>query len=277
LNNERATQLTASLRKVLESNGQPFQYGLLERIRAVVSGGSSRWRFSAAEFPVAVRDATTHVDFVLESTSRRILAVECKRVNPAHSEWCFIRTGYTRRDPSDGAVICDSIHRESGHDSVVTPETVAHHLSRTYDLGVELKTGKEGNAGGVSRGAINDATTQVLRGANGVLNALSSDHTAFEVDQRYHVIPAIVTTARLWTTETPLRAAAAADGSLPEMLNLVERDWIWLRHHMSPNLRHDVRAPGNPKDLAEVLDLRYARSVAVVSVNGIEGFLGEMG
>ena len=76
------------LQKRLDQHGYGFQYALIRHLR---EKGLS-WYLQATEFPVEVGEKHTRIDFVLKYGSRNVyLVAECKRANPALSNWCFIR------------------------------------------------------------------------------------------------------------------------------------------------------------------------------------------
>jgi hypothetical protein len=90
-------QFTQSFAKVLNRHGYGFQFSVLKKADELRKQGRSMWRLEACEFPVEVQGAGTRVDFVLERGdhgSRRrplYMLAECKRANPALSNWCFVR------------------------------------------------------------------------------------------------------------------------------------------------------------------------------------------
>ena len=92
-------------------------------------------------------------------------------------------------------------------------------------------------------------------------------------------IPAIFTTARLWATDIdiasdPIKGEVDFDSS-----DVTPRPWLWFQYHVSPGLQHTVDRQV-PKDspfgrvgLGNLLELEYARTIAVVGADGIDAFL----
>jgi|SRR5215469_6984288 len=89
----------ATYKNELNRHGYAFQYSVIRKAEELYAANQSRWAFKAAEFPVQVRGRNTHIDFIFEHCDKPIFLVgECKRVNPALSNWCFTRSPYTRRN-----------------------------------------------------------------------------------------------------------------------------------------------------------------------------------
>lgn len=99
------------LRKVLNRHGYGFHYAVLRNAYELHANGKSRWFFEAAEFPVSVGGFDTRIDFILRSQDPSdiywdcFLIAECKRVDPALSNWCFVRTPYVRRNHSERVIL----------------------------------------------------------------------------------------------------------------------------------------------------------------------------
>ena len=115
---EHDEQLKNSFQKVLDQLGYGFQYAVLKAAQAATQI-DSKWRFEVAEFPVQVQGVNTKIDFVLQhgGTSRHnppqpcYLLAECKRANPALSNWCFVRAPYVYREPSDDNLLLEYCER----------------------------------------------------------------------------------------------------------------------------------------------------------------------
>jgi len=92
------------IRKVLGSHGHAFQYAVLRRAQELFDKGRSTWVFDVAEFPVEGTDKPIHIDFILSNRSNNVyLVIECKRVDPAVGNWCFLKLPYTRRDADEAS------------------------------------------------------------------------------------------------------------------------------------------------------------------------------
>lgn len=82
--------LGEAYRNTLNRHGYAFQNSVIEFMRDLRQQRRSEWEFEAEEFPVRVQEMTTRIDFVfLKARPPVYLVGECKRVNPAFSNWCF--------------------------------------------------------------------------------------------------------------------------------------------------------------------------------------------
>src|SRR5437016_2231746 len=87
----------------LNRHGYGFQYSVLKLASELYKQNQSAWFFEVAEFPVEVQQAGTRIDFILRRSNRFVgglplfMLAECKRANPALSNWCFARAPFTRK------------------------------------------------------------------------------------------------------------------------------------------------------------------------------------
>jgi hypothetical protein len=280
-----AEQISASLRKVLNSHGHGFHFAVLERGAQLSFEERSKWIFEGSEFPVSVRGQTTHVEFVLTTRSgRTIIVAECKRADPALAVWCFAQNPYTLRDPSEHEVVFERVMRASESSEPVRKSIIAYsHDKRVYHLGFQLKTNQQGDGNGQRRSAINEAVTQVLRSTSGIMSYLSSDADLLkESEGTATVIPVIFTTAQLWTTNVDLGKADLESGNLDlDAVKAQKVDWIWFTHNRSPELSPELRMlkpevfglMRSINRFSDALRHEFARSVAIISTAGIDSFL----
>jgi hypothetical protein len=278
-------QISASLRKVLNSHGHGFHYAVIERGAQLSSEGKSKWIFEGSEFPISVRGQTTHVDFILTTrTGRMLIVAECKRADPALAVWCFARNPYTWRDPYEHEVVFERIMRGSESSNAVCKSIITYsHAKSVYHLGFQLKTNQKGEGNGQRHSAINEAVTQVLRSTSGIMNYLNGDaELSKESSGMATVIPVIFTTAHLWTTDVDLGKADLDSGNVDlEAVKAQKVDWIWFTHNRSPVLSPElpILKPEvssllrSTNRFSDALRHEFARSVAIVSTSGIDSFL----
>jgi hypothetical protein len=147
-------------------------------------------------------------------------------------------------------------------------------LSDAYHFGVEVRSPKPGDDKGESGRAIEDAVTQVLRGLNGYVEALSQDKQLFEGTQT-HLLPVIFTSAQLWISHSDLGLADLETGDIDLSKDKFESvPWLWYQYHMSPGLKHtSIYEPRDEIRVEEFIEAKYIRTVAIVSASGIEEFL----
>jgi hypothetical protein len=270
--------------KHLNRHGYAFQYSVIRRADELFRENKSPWVFEASEFPVEVQGSHARIDFVLSKRTDsvpepvRYLVAECKRADPALGSWLFARAPYVRRGDTREELLVDSVWN-SDNGLFARPQRL-DRSSHIYHVAIEIKGNEKGHGQTSGRGAIEEAATQVLRGVNGLLECLA-DHPE-ELSTLYPVvfIPVIFTTARLWVTKTDLAAATLADGKVtvkPE--DVTERPWLWLQYHASPGIGHEVRRyspvdhPFGRSGVGRLLDVLYARAIAVVGPDGVDDFL----
>jgi hypothetical protein len=244
------------------------------RAKELAGEHKSRWLFQAAEYPVEVRGHSTRIDFVMRASESRLLMVaECKRVNRAYSNWCFVRAPFLRRNTTSNELLAERI-KFTETNAIVAGGAKLGHKPNVYHLAYEVKSHTPGDSGGPGRGAVEDAAAQVLRGVNGLAEHLARNHTLLGQDRAVFIVPVVFTTASLWTTEVDLSSADLETGKLPDTdLGLKGANWLWYRYHQSPGLKHVVPPDEQRDNLSEMLDYAHARTIAVVSALGIDEFL----
>jgi hypothetical protein len=266
----------------LDREGYSFQYAVLRQCEQVARRPSDqKLSFEVSELPVQTRGRDSRVDFILKSQSvwhsiPLMLVCECKRSNPALSDWCFARAPYIRRNRRDPCVIAETLtcDRNSGT-ALATAVTVRGE--KPYHVGLPVKSGQRGDASGSStREIIEEAAAQVLRGLNGFADFLKNNPAILE-GPKVLLIPVIFTTAKLYTSEVDLGAAELSTGKLPALADVEQVDWLWFQHHVSSSLRHSIPrhhpSDGTMASVGGVLEIEHSRSIAIVGAREIEKFL----
>lgn len=269
--------------EALNRQGYPFQYAVIRCAHQLNDENRSPWVFEAAEFPVEVQNYHTRIDFVLsqwrgiDNGSFRYLVAECKRANPALHDWLFTRAPYVRRGSVPKDILVESIKREGN--SLTTFLSRLDGSESIYHVAVEVKGGAKGDAIGSGRGAIEEAATQVTRGVNGLIECFSKNQRYLAENCPIHFIPVIFTTAKIWATEIDIASDVTTGQVALGSSDVVEKQWLWLQYHVSPGLQHGIGRQV-PKDkpysratLGDLLELEYARTIAVVGSGGIDAFL----
>lgn len=281
------TELANRFRKLLDRHGYGFQFAVVRKINELFEK-QQKWLFEVSEFPVQTSRYDTRIDFIIRpQRTRFFLAAECKRANPSLSDWCFVRSPYLRRNRrSYDRIFVEEVQIK--YDSAGSPrypsakgKALDVPVERAYHIGFEVKnqhaTGDPGGSPG--RAAIEEAAGQALKGINGLAMALSQmKKPRLEVGASPNrvttlLMPAIFTTARLWTSDVDLSAADLLTGTLPSDLKVEERPWLLLQYPCSPGLRHSLASESLEGEFADVLEPEYTRTIAVVNAGGIETFL----
>ncbi len=237
----------------------------------------SMWIFEAAEFPVGGVQNTTHIDFILRGARRSVyLVAECKRADPARANWCFVKAPYTRRSAYETELVFQEVSYRPAHLVASRHHTNSATLA-SCPLGFELRTSLQGDSTSGGGSAIKDATFQVLRGVNGLVDELfPGPATQVKAEGATLFLPVIFTTAALWIAEGDLSAADLATGLLPQGWGAPKNvPWLWFSHNQSPALRHQLPLSVAPDhlELPQALHAEYTRSIAVVGRDGIDTFL----
>ncbi|HKC63631.1 MAG TPA: hypothetical protein VKB86_08335, partial [Pyrinomonadaceae bacterium] len=216
-NEEHELQVKKTFSDVLNRHGYGFQYSVLNLANKLFIARNSSWLFQAVEFPVEVKGYSTRIDFILKRKSEPtfFLLAECKRANPALSNWCFVRAPYIHRNHSDGYEPVIMEHAQSGYAASVT--AYAKERPSAYNpchIGLEVRSNAKGDTQGESGKAIEDAASQVLRGLNGMVELLSKNRHILSNWKRADFLPVIFTTAQLWLSNAELSSADIQTGKV---------------------------------------------------------------
>lgn len=265
------------LQAVLNSHGYGLHYAIIRRLSEFVRKSPQfPWRLVAVELPVEVRREHTRIDIVLKHARRPVyLICECKRVNPALSEWCFLRGPYPTPPESAEYVLTELVtfdgakHFSTGVDRLCSSDRI-HHLA------VEVKTDRPGDPHGHGRGGIEGAATQVLRSVNGFVEFLALNRNVLRANEPTSILPVIFTTATVYSTDADLGNAALRDGTVDlAKASIEEQPWLYYQYHQTPGIKHERSMLSNEPDVAEILQTEYVRTTAIVESKGLNHYLSE--
>lgn len=288
--NESAAQEVAKrFATGLSEHGYGFHYAVLAKAQHLEEAQRSQWVFEVSEFPVSIMDGDSRIDFILRHKNYPLLIVaECKRANPAYGDWCFIRAPYVRRNRAYDFISVERItFAANGARLVKLGGAAIPGTVRCYNVGLPLPTGRRGDSGGQPRRMIEDAATQVSTGVNGLAKTLALGDGVlvkslvppwFHEEGCLDLTGVVFTTARLWTTDTELSATNLETGNINvDQLTVAEQPFVAFQYHVSPGLWHGIHSPESTvqSSLGAMLDEQYMRTIWVVSVAGIEKFLGK--
>lgn len=273
-NNVGYERISKAFEKVLNSHGYGFQYSVLKQASDLFSQKKSAWFFEASEFPVKVQDVGTRIDFILRHYYNNFfyLLAECKRANPALSNWCFARAPFVRRNRSYEPYFLEHIELdEKGLLYAYAKPTCSSE--RAYHVALEVKTEEKGDNKGQGRGAIEEAATQICRGLNGMIEFLLRNNQMFEIQKRAVFLPVIFTTAQIWASNVDLSSADIQSGKVDlTKMNCEKQSWVVYQYHMSPGLKHSSSPLKLLNSFGEIMDSEYIRTIPIVSPSGIESF-----
>jgi len=298
---QQARSLQKAVTSHLNRHGYVFQDTVMRRAETLHADGQSKWALAPSEFPVEVNGVPAHVDLILRHEDHfDFLVCECKRVRPGHSVWCFFR----RTSGSPHAVSdCISVEQlffpgEGGARLAVSRGAQSRQTDRAYHHAIsvlrKVDSDSKEPSGVPERKAIEEAATQVCRGLNGLVEHFSRVRAADESRVQVRLLPVIFTTAELVVSDADLGSGDLSSGNLDRHeLGLRKVSWLYYQYHQSPGIKHSlswaVALPGayepwtgegthtsvyDALKLTNDLESEYLRSIAVVSSDGIQEFLG---
>ncbi|MGA9994616.1 MAG: hypothetical protein WBP93_04330 [Pyrinomonadaceae bacterium] len=272
-----ALDVRRSYSDMLNRHGYGFQYSVLNLAHELSNSGESSWGFLVSEFPVEVRGAGTRIDFVLRRRGEThfLLLAECKRANPALSNWCFARAPYVYRNKPENLEPVIMEHAEIRYDTVVTADARERWSAHNpCHIGLEVRSNMRGDAKGESGRAIEDACSQVLRGLNGMVDLLFRHRHILANWRRADFLPVIFTTAGLWLSEVELTSAELESGNVDlTRSNFTRQPWVCYQYHQSPGIKHSASPINISSDLGLLIKSEYIRTIPIVSPEGIAPFL----
>lgn len=279
MNNQE--KVLKDFQEVLDRHGYGFQHAILKGVDALVTEGKTKWYLEVVEFPVDLGKGS-RVDFILKCPGNRganpkLILAECKRVNPALANWCFLRAPYIRRGQSDLGYFYESVHYEVEQEgaAVQTKSRCYFDTSlKTYHIALEVKADKTGDAHGGKPQAIEDAATQICVALGGMIELLSQQPHLFPTENVYHLMPVIFTTANLWASEAKLSDADILTGKVDLFASSFKQvDWLVLDYNISPGIKHTVAHSEATRSFGEFMESEYTRSIAIVNPKGLGNFL----
>jgi len=217
------------------------------------------WKPAVVEYPVELNGVSTHIDFVLASGSH-LIVVECKRVDG----WTW---GFAR---SFSQIVQPRADRLQWNDGKLFRRacTIRGWKESSFDTAVEMKQ----HGGDATPRTLDSAVAQVFRGRGGLM-----EDFAGRKQFRYAggaVVPVILTTASLVTTDTALADAELQTG---ELLSVQATAKNFLAGSLRPRVPREDRPNSPPPTKSEALQTSLAhdmaRSVAIVHPTGIKYFL----
>ncbi len=274
-NADRLDRTKKGFQIALGRHGFGFHYRVVRECIGLRKENRSPWMYVESEFPFQVQGHDTRVDFILKHSHKPFyILAECKRANPALSNWCFAKNPFTHKDPLAELAYAETIHlpglgrTKSGVVTIATSPELFH-------IGLEVKTAEKGDKKGETRGGIEAAATQVCRALNGMMDFFAGNASVFGDERIISFMPVVFTTARLYVSDVDLSLSNRQDGTVDlSGSEFREAPWLFYHYHQSPGLKHSVPESTPGERLTEILYKEYVRTIAVVSASGIARFLG---
>ncbi|NOT21579.1 MAG: hypothetical protein HOP22_02485 [Nitrospiraceae bacterium] len=265
-------------KRALNGHGYAFQ----DAVASAISGLnlSSWWRPWLPEFPVAVHDQKTRIDFTLvNETEDTYIICECKRANPAIANWCFAQSWFHSKGASQGKLaFCETLI-DPGDRSINMHIRPLPDLDNVFQIAVEARTSepKSKEETSTGKGQIEEAAGQVCRGLNGLVQFFYDRGVLIkQAKKEMSFLPMIVTTANLWVTDDILSEASLTTGKISsESLAVRPVKWLWYQYHQSPALKHTVPVNNRGMKVEDILFYEFVRPIAIVRPEGLEEFLNK--
>jgi hypothetical protein len=262
--------------KVLNSHGYGFQYSILKRNDDLLYRGGSRWTIVDDEIPVKVQDGETKIDFVLSLGSNIpiYMIAECKKVNPALSNWCFIKAPNAIRNRSKYEPLLLECIQQNDSGLLFSSSHQGVSQDNHYHIPIELRSNENGEAHDSGHGAIENATAQVCRGLNGYVEFLAKNRQIISGKKKTMLLPVIFTTAKVWVSDIDLSLTNLDNGKVDvNQIKLEKRSWVFYQYKQSPGIKHVQEPSEHSEDIKKLLELEYIRTIAIVTASGTEEFL----
>ena len=284
-----------ALKATLDRHGYAFQCRVADEIRHL-----SPWTLETQEFPVEVREQATQIDLVAQRGSEDIYIVgECKLPHDRFPDWCFAMSAVLQpRGQFAGCVFERAVNATQFNgkpDFFCHPAWVAERdekqLPAQHDFVFPVKLrnspkGKDQEGREVAadsrdgRKLINDTIAQVCRGASGLLDYWQGNRFIHENKRQLVLIPAVFTTASLWTCTRDLAEASLETGVVSlKQEDVTEVGYAFHRCRVGPMLRSKLAArtgPSHyPSSFGTALTAEFLRTVVFVNIRSLKGFLND--
>lgn len=255
-----------AFRRAINEHGYAFQYRALKEVRDALQSIGSSFRFVASELPAGVQHG--RIDFILEQERpRTLIAVECKRVNPAFGSWLFLRSPAVTRLRTADWIQVDYIHGGGPGAMLYQCRKGKDITTNAYHVAVAVRTKNRGNTEVHSTDEIEKAVSQACAGASGLADERLWGHGWVSI------MPMMLTTANLFVSEVKLDESGLNTGDIePSALVPKRVDWLYYQYPVSRGLRSWAHSRRPSQDLAQLADLEHIRTVPVVSAAAIKPF-----
>ena len=265
------TDLERVFAETLNRHGYSFQYSVLFHVSKLST--QALWSPWVSELPVGDQEDNTRIDFILrDRTGHRYLVCECKRSDPALSNWCFARGSFQAHSELKGRLYMQTLERDPhSENTIAVGIRDICDSTNLFDIALEVKSNEKGDGPGKQ---IENAATQVSRGLNGLIDFFYERNMLKLEDVTLSFVPVVFTTARLWVSSVDLGAADLESGRIKHTdVPLEEKGWIWYLYPQGSGIKHSVPQRIRKNDIGEILFREFVKPIAIVNPQGINDFL----
>lgn len=284
LTEDEKLALSNLLRNQINTHGYALPQRLAEIIRQLAIGGDMfPWQFQATEFPIEARNNSSRIDIVLKAKASDIfLLIECKRINPAISNWCFVKNKYNKSLNTQQHFVAENIEFMPTHNHNIVnmkgkgKEILFDTNHKTYNLGFEIKSSAKGDPQGKARNEdLEKSLEQACRGMNGMIELFAKEWFSSNLEvHNAMLIPVVVTTADLFGTDVDLSKSILETGNYEDSIGLTQEEWVYFQYHQTPGIKHKYyNYPTEPESVADILYREYTRTIPIVNASAFDKFL----
>ena len=208
----------------LNSQGYLFQQRCVHEVENI--SPSRGWKVNVEEYPVAIHQRETEIDFILHNQSYRTYGiVECKRAHPDYLIWVFIdvkkdlgtfqATRLVVREIREGRLVY-----KNGIPTTIRPQSEAINITLDNDsivtasYGLEIFTRPDKDKKPARPATIDDACYQVFKGLGGFVFEQAEQLNKFAELVNWVYVPIVITTADLYTVEYNISDVDLKTGSI---------------------------------------------------------------
>jgi len=276
----------------LNSQGYLFQQRCLHEVKNIDS--FLEWKVNVEEYPVAIYEKETEIDFVLHNQSyRTYVIVECKRAHPDYLMWVFqdVKKNSTRfqatrlviREIREGRLVY-----KNNQPSRVKPQSEAINISlendsiRIASYGLEIFNKETRGKKRARPDTINDACYQVFKGLGGFVFEQCKQLKKLPdlVDCVY--IPLIITTADLYTVEYNISNVDLNTGSISvDDINkndgIKKVPWVILNYGVKESIQiTTIGETYHGRDASHIKEKYKSKDIFIVNSLNIQSFLSKL-
>lgn len=188
-----------SFQHAINYQGYAFQYKVADFIQSTLS---PQFDVVATEYPIEINGNNSKVDIIFTHRYRWqpngivCYVGECKRVNPAYSNWLFVKS--PKFNTYENNFLFERYFNNAENGQYYSGYFLENNYLGSYNLAFEVKTKEKGDAYGTNRDAIENAATQVIRGTNGFIKVIDENIDVLKMPS-FTFCPVIFTTAKLFT------------------------------------------------------------------------------
>jgi len=270
--------------KAINRHGYALQYASLNKFKELFIRKSTKWQFVASEFPVNLINSglDTRIDYILKNKDFPVyIIIECKRVNPAFSNWGFIKVPFVHRKYSRDKFIIDSLNKKNDSIKINAQQSIIFYDDYFFNIGLEFKSNNRGDSFG-SKDSIEKASTQVCKGSNGFIETLYKNiglliNGSSPKSTKLIIIPIIITTANLFSINVNLTDANIENGNVTQdQVKIKEINYVYYQYHQSEGIRQGyINEINDYPDIPKVFEQKYIRTIPIVSSKNIEIFFSD--